>query len=164
MGQPPVRSPARHTEMAVRLALVILAFYLFWAASQLRQDLTAELNATGELSLWSWFLVPLLGVPAGFMFAVAGRPALGRWTYRWSIALALAAIPLAILTLSTLFHAGLLGQPPRFLFRPVILAVDLALAAPISTLIGVGLASGLVSREGSDRGGGLGVDVRQAGT
>ena len=163
MGQPPVRSPVRHTGIAVRLALVILAFFLFWAESQLRQDLRAELNATGELSVWWWFLVPLLGVPAGFMFAAAGRPALGRWTYRWSIALALAAIPLVILTLTTLFYAGLLGQSHRFLFRPVMFAVDLGQAAPISTLIGVALASGLVSREGSDRGGGLGADVRQAG-
>jgi hypothetical protein len=163
MSQPLFRPAGSRAEIAVRFALVLLAFSLFWAAREQRQEFRMDVSATGELALGSWFLVHLLGILAGFVFGVAGRPTLGGWTYRWSIAVALAAIPLVILIVVTLFYAGPLSQPPRFLFRPISLALNMLESVPLAALIGVALASGLVSREALDRGGGLGADVGEAG-
>lgn len=145
-----MKRPRALTDLLVRFVAVAIAFALLLLMGDPSRLIaySPDLPQGGSVPVFSWLGTVLLGVVAGSLLALASRPPSRPWSYRWSVAFVIGAIPLALLVVQllvitrilSLTFEGLIGRAIFFSFG------QLPFPLP-ATLLGIALAAGVVPRE-----------------
>jgi hypothetical protein len=146
-----VPSPTRLTalDVVVRLGLAIFALVLLWQVPEptvIPIPTEDGVERSTEAPVLLLTLYAALGALAGAAFALIARPSWGSWTFRWSMPMAVASIPAAIIVIQLLVFAGTIPYTTEGIYGSVIsfLVSNFSLRVP-AILVGVALAQGVVS-------------------
>lgn len=149
--------PARPTllQVGVRFGLGVLAFILLWRFPEPSffaiPSSNPDLGQLAGPSLASLFIEVLVGVVAGAVFALAARPVLGDWMYRWELPAALGVIPGVVIAVQLLVYSGAVtvGGEGALSATADFLVSNFSLRVT-AILLGVALAQGVVAADGEE--------------